>query len=122
MANDYSISVEAQTVRDLTAVHHAYEALEHLLTGMSDQFDRFEVLALLSVLNERLCDVSTALQIDLDSYDELVQMGYVFPRSVPFRPDGEASGSSSSVLEDDGTPCRARRYDEREQGVPSVIT
>lgn len=97
MADDYSISVEAQTVRDLTAVHYAFEAFESLLATMPGQVvDRSEMLALLSVLNGRLCDVSTTLQIDLDSHDMLVKLGYVFPQSVPFRPD---DGSSSSVVD-----------------------
>jgi hypothetical protein len=92
MADDYSISVEAQTVRDLTAVHHAFEAFEYLLAKVPGRkIDRSEVLALLSVLNGCLCDVSTTLQIDLDSHDILVRSGYVFPRPFPFKPDASNS-------------------------------
>jgi hypothetical protein len=97
MANDYSISVEVQTVRDLMAVHHAFEAFEYLLAKVPGRkIDRSEVLALLSVLNGCLCDVSTTLQIDLDSHDTLVEMGYVFPSSAPLRPDGFASSPNTA--------------------------
>lgn len=96
MANEYSISVEASTVRDLTAAYHAYEAFASLLAGVSNPVvNRSEVLALLSVLNERLGDVSGTFQCDLDAHDDLLSMGYVFPHSVPFRLADVGTGTSA---------------------------